>query len=1168
MPASPPRNTNFLQFRVIDDAAEYVDQYNGDLWGMYLAVEQPDGQFLDQHGLPDGNLYKMEGGTGELNNQGPTHPTNKSDLNAFQAGYSNASQTDQWFRDNMNLESYYNYRAIVEAIHHYDIDESAGKNYFFYHNPVTDKWETTVWDLDLTWSNNMYGGGDEPFRDRVLPRAAFSVEYKNRVRELRDLLFNPDQTGALIDEMAAKIYTAGQASWVDIDRAVWDWNPVMADPNRTHSDRGGQGRFYTGYGGQVIPAPGGFAGMMQKMKNYASAQSGQRGAHLDTLAQDAAIPNKPVATYQGPAGFPADRLRFSASAFADPQGAGTFAAMKWRIAEVTNPAAPGYDPKAPKKYEINAVWESGELTTFASDVDIPAQYVREGRTYRVRVRMKDATGRWSRWSDAAQFVAGQPDQTVRDALRITEVNYHPAANPSGPPAEDEFEFVELLNTSATAINLRDVRFAEGIEYTFGDVALLPGQYIVVARNRDAFAQRYADTGVLAPGVFTRSLDNASDHLILVDATNQVIHDFTYFDTWHPTTDGDGPTLVVADISQPLTAWDTAAGWRPSSVINGSPGGPDGAVVDITPPAVDVTDVTPDPRNAPVASARFVFSEPVTGFDLADVVLTRDGGANLLTGAQTLTSTDGGRTWTLGNLAGLTAASGAYSLRVNAAGSGIEDAAGNAMVNGAADNWTTDATAPTVDITDVAPDPRTTAVASITITFSEPVTGFDKTDLTLTRDGGANLIGASHTLTSGDGGRTWVLGGLTTQTGAAGTYTLTLAAGGTGIIDFGGNAPASGATEQWAVDLAAPTAAITPVTPDPRSTPVDSITITFNEPVTGFDLSDLALVARNGGGTNLLTPAQTLTSSDGGRTWTLDNLAGITGALGAGYALQLTGSGSGIRDAVGNLMVAVAFEDWLVAAVFGRHVFYNNSSFDGFNGTATAADDGAVATDKAALLPGAAAMFANYTSYSRGINGVMVDVAGLPTGGVRGVDASDFIFRAGKTGNPSAWADTPAPQSVTVRRGAGAGGSDRVTIVWADGAIRNQWLQVTVKANGVTGLAVPDVFYFGNQAGETGDSATDAAVTAADYADTRAMLMASSAIGGRYDFNRDGRVNTSDVLIVRGAMLGSIPLLGAPAAVTSFGQTPIAATGVVTTGAARATLATRRAWYEQPADLLS
>ena len=58
-------------------------QFDDDFQGLYLAIEQQDGQFLDEHGLPDGNLYKMEAGTGELNNQGPTQPKNKSDLNAF-----------------------------------------------------------------------------------------------------------------------------------------------------------------------------------------------------------------------------------------------------------------------------------------------------------------------------------------------------------------------------------------------------------------------------------------------------------------------------------------------------------------------------------------------------------------------------------------------------------------------------------------------------------------------------------------------------------------------------------------------------------------------------------------------------------------------------------------------------------------------------------------------------------------------------------------------------------------------------------------------------------------------------------------------------------------------------------------------------------------------------
>ena len=76
------------------------------------------------------------------------------------------------------------------------------------------------------------------------------------------------------------------------------------------------------------------------------------------------------------------------------------------------------------------------------------------------------------------------------------------------------------------------------------------------------------------------------------------------------------------------------------------------------------------------------------------------------------------------------------------------------------------------------------------------------------------------------------------------------------------------------------------------------------------------------------------------------------------------------------------------SVVGRQIFYNQSSFDGNNVLATTADDGAIATDKTALLPGGSAGFANYTSYSKGINGVMIDVsnlAGTPT-------VNDFIFR--------------------------------------------------------------------------------------------------------------------------------------------------------------------------------
>src|SRR5205814_4901171 len=117
------------QLRVIDEADEARTQYQGDFWGLYLAIEQMDGHFLDEHGLPDGNFYKMEFGSGDLNNHGAGEPADKSDLNAFMRAYRQRQLPDEWWRENFDLPRYYAFRSIVECIHHYDIDEGPGKNY-------------------------------------------------------------------------------------------------------------------------------------------------------------------------------------------------------------------------------------------------------------------------------------------------------------------------------------------------------------------------------------------------------------------------------------------------------------------------------------------------------------------------------------------------------------------------------------------------------------------------------------------------------------------------------------------------------------------------------------------------------------------------------------------------------------------------------------------------------------------------------------------------------------------------------------------------------------------------------------------------------------------------------------------------------------------------------
>ena len=139
-------NTNFIHFRIVEYAEEEgPNQFSGDFQGLYLVLEQPDGRLLDEHGLPDGNFYKMERGTGTLNNQGPTHPTDRSDLDLFQDTYNDTTPSVSWWRANLDLERYYSYRSIVEAVHHYDI--AGGKNYFYYHNPETDLWSVRPYGL-------------------------------------------------------------------------------------------------------------------------------------------------------------------------------------------------------------------------------------------------------------------------------------------------------------------------------------------------------------------------------------------------------------------------------------------------------------------------------------------------------------------------------------------------------------------------------------------------------------------------------------------------------------------------------------------------------------------------------------------------------------------------------------------------------------------------------------------------------------------------------------------------------------------------------------------------------------------------------------------------------------------------------------------------------------
>jgi len=760
MAGCPASKTHYVQFRVIDATDEFgYSQYDGDFLGLYLVLEQMDGRFLDEHDRPDGNLYKMDGAYPngcELNNQGLTGVTDKSDVLDFISEYQR-SPSENWWRENVSLFEYYGYRIILEGIHHYD--NAYGKNYFYYLNPETEIWSQWPWDIDLTWADNMYGNGNEPFkRYGLLNRPGLNVEFKNRVREVRDLLFNEDQAWQLIDEFAAVIDDpAGSPSMVDADRAMWDYNPIMTS-SYINSSKAGEGRFYQ------QAATKDFPGMVQIMKDYVV----YRGKSiLDPQAADSAIPDTPKVTATCPPTYPANALTFETNDFSDPQGNHTFAAMKWRIAEVapwsqiTRPdelvvlidsgllwryfkgtqepspswghwrqisfddsswlqgCAPfGYgdnddntrlddmrynyssiylrqrffisDPSAvgklsldvyvddgcivwingaevgryhvsggdkayndasggnheavwehfilsgpygylregtnviaihalnqslsnssdfsidaklyystgddgsgpgpgtthrfvkPGKYEIDPAWESEELTDFAETITIPASEVREGRTYRVRCRMKDNTGRWSHWSQPVQFEAGEPLAAgILEDLRITEVMYNPADPRAGDTTNnDDFEFIELKNVGDEILDLAYVSFDDGIEFDFGDSdvnTLAPGQFVLAVKSRTAFQSRYGTSlADRIAGEYTGRLANGGENIRLIDLWNGIIAEFEYNDGrgWPLSPDGAGHSMVPLSAAlpgQPAGSLDYGGNWRASGYIGGSPG---------------------------------------------------------------------------------------------------------------------------------------------------------------------------------------------------------------------------------------------------------------------------------------------------------------------------------------------------------------------------------------------------------------------------------------------------------------------------------------------------------------------------------------------------------------------------------------------------------------------
>ncbi|WP_429547836.1 Ig-like domain-containing protein [Pseudomonas frederiksbergensis] len=266
-----------------------------------------------------------------------------------------------------------------------------------------------------------------------------------------------------------------------------------------------------------------------------------------------------------------------------------------------------------------------------------------------------------------------------------------------------------------------------------------------------------------------------------------------------------------------------------------------------------------------------FSEAVSGFDLSDLSVANGVLSNLA-------SSDGGVTWTA-TLTPTASLNDATNLILLDTGN-VLDAAGNAGASIAiSNNYALDAARPTVTIVVANPNLGIGQTTLVTFTFSEAVSDFDLSDLSVTN-------GELTNLASSDGGKTWT--GTFTPTASITDPSNFIALDTSNVTDLAGNIGASVAvSNNYAIDGERPTATVVVASPNLGVGQTSLVTFTFNEAVSDFDLSDVSVANGSLSG---------LSSSDGGRTWTA-TLTPNANVSSGNNAISL--NVAGVSDSAGN-----------------------------------------------------------------------------------------------------------------------------------------------------------------------------------------------------------------------------------------------------------------------------
>lgn len=226
------------------------------------------------------------------------------------------------------------------------------------------------------------------------------------------------------------------------------------------------------------------------------------------------------------------------------------------------------------------------------------------------------------WQVCTAPTPGRANDADADGIIISEIMYHPYYRPFAPE-DTRQEWIELLNRSAEPVRLAGWRFADGVDFTFPEIVLSAGEYLVVAADVDVFRTQHPDVQNVVGG-WIGWLSNSGETLALVNDAGAIIDSIHYADEgdwsvrelgpldfsqrgwrWSSDHDGGGKSL---ELMNPVLPGEFGQNWAAGGTDGGTPGRANSvASDDMAPMILEVrhSPIIPGPADAVTVRARIL-----------------------------------------------------------------------------------------------------------------------------------------------------------------------------------------------------------------------------------------------------------------------------------------------------------------------------------------------------------------------------------------------------------------------------------------------------------------------------------------------------------------------------------------------------------------------------------